>query len=793
MKTNCTKAACCTFFLFIVSITTYSQDNWSWLNPKPMGSSIESCGYFPGTNTVIAVGANGLIMRSTDNGTNWSHINSNLSSKLNSVSIINSSTAYVAGDDITLIKTTDAGVTWMAVSTTGISGSIAQIQFLDVFSGFARIANAVYFTSDGGSNWIDILVSTTNGDLKCINAISSNELYVGTTTGYVFRCQGPYPGTNTVSLACSTPVVSIKQFDGKLIAVASDQQIRYSTDDGSNWTNCTGSFTGLSFTEADVVTNDMMVAFTSSGQIVNTSNGTSWSTVSAVTSNDLKTASGNLSGKGVILGGSGNQYSTVDGGVNWTRVSSTTTTNHLNSIFTLDGITIWAAGNNRTVIKSTDGGNSWVQKTSTAAEVINDIKFVSPLIGYFVAGSKIYKSNDGGESWSVIKTLSGTLYEISATDPDNIIIAASGKTIYYTIDGGSVWNSKVVGTTGNHYSVYYLNSTTAYSAGSTGRIYKTADNGANWPTSGSASGTINSIWFSTSDIGWAVGFKDSSGNPGEILKTTNGGTTWNLVPNFYTVTLQSVRFSDANNGIIVGNNGVIYKTVDGGETWTTSAQVTANTLMSAALLNSSTTLVAGNTGTIIKSSNAPLPVELTSFTASVRNNVVNLNWETATEVDNYGFEIERKDKHSNWTKIGFVEGHFTSNSPKYYTFSDKPSGSSKFSYRLKQIDNDGKFEYSGIVEVDLSGMLPKDIEIKNFPNPFNPETNINIKLPETGQTTVELYNSTGEKIFTIYKGKLDVGTTLSLKVDGSTLPSGVYLIRVSAGKYRKTHKILLMK
>ncbi|MBK7869016.1 MAG: hypothetical protein IPJ75_19575 [Ignavibacteriales bacterium] len=130
------------------------------------------------------------------------------------------------------------------------------------------------------------------------------------------------------------------------------------------------------------------------------------------------------------------------------------------------------------------------------------------------------------------------------------------------------------------------------------------------------------------------------------------------------------------------------------------------------MLSETSTIVVGNAGTILKSYNAPLPVELVSFTASVKNNTVNLNWETATEVDNYGFQIERKDKNSDWTKIGFIEGHFTSNSPKYYSFSDKPTGSSKYSYRLKQIDNDGKFEYSGIVEVDLSECYRKDIEIK---------------------------------------------------------------------------------
>ncbi|MBK7267949.1 MAG: T9SS type A sorting domain-containing protein [Ignavibacteriales bacterium] len=382
-----------------------------------------------------------------------------------------------------------------------------------------------------------------------------------------------------------------------------------------------------------------------------------------------------------------------------------------------------------------------------------------------------------------------TLYELACFNESDIIVAGSVQTTYRSIDGGETWSdTNQVPVAGTLNTVFALEGTSsAYCAGTSGKVFKSNDKGAIWTLAGNAAGTINSIWFPTPAIGWAVG------NSGKIYKSVNYGGSWSTTTSITSNDLQSVRFSDANNGIIVGYGGVILKTTDGGTTWTKSAQVTGNHLLSATLIDGSTTLAVGYAGNIIKSSNAPLPVELVSFTASVRNNLVNLNWETATEVDNYGFEIERKDKNSDWTKIGFIEGHFTSNSPKYYMFSDKPTGSSKYSYRLKQIDNDGKFEYSGIVEVDLSGMLPKDIEIKNFPNPFNPETNINIKLPETAQTTVELYNSTGEKIFTIYKGKLDVGTTLSLKVDGSNLPSGVYLINVSAGKYRKTHKILLMK
>ncbi len=137
----------------------------------------------------------------------------------------------------------------------------------------------------------------------------------------------------------------------------------------------------------------------------------------------------------------------------------------------------------------------------------------------------------------------------------------------------------------------------------------------------------------------------------------------------------------------------------------------------------------------------PVPVELTSFTANVRENNVMLEWATATEVNNYGFEIERQVGSSkaagNWEMIKFVEGHGNSNSPKQYSFTDKNLiGGSLFKYRLKQIDNDGTYEYSDEIEVEI---IPVEFALyQNYPNPFNPTTKIRYQLPRESKVIIKI-------------------------------------------------------
>jgi len=193
-----------------------------------------------------------------------------------------------------------------------------------------------------------------------------------------------------------------------------------------------------------------------------------------------------------------------------------------------------------------------------------------------------------------------------------------------------------------------------------------------------------------------------------------------------------------------------------------------------------------------KPQNAPLPVELFSFTASVQNNIVYLNWSTETEVNNYGFEIHRLTNHTPWQVLGFVEGNGNSNSPKEYSFIDNNlNGEGIYSYRLKQIDTDGAFEYSDVAEVLVGGPTNFSLE-QNFPNPFNPATTISYSLPLKSQVELVIYNTLGESVMQLVNEEKEAGR-YSVEFNATSLPSGIYFYSIQAGTFIETKKMVLMK
>ena len=194
------------------------------------------------------------------------------------------------------------------------------------------------------------------------------------------------------------------------------------------------------------------------------------------------------------------------------------------------------------------------------------------------------------------------------------------------------------------------------------------------------------------------------------------------------------------------------------------------------------------------STNPALPVELSSFTAKVNWKKVILEWSTETEVNNYGFDIERSSTsfRMNWETIGFAEGYGNSNSPKHYSFIDNYiDQSGKYYYRLKQIDNDGTIQYSDKVTVEVGA--PNSFYLsQNYPNPFNPETKIDFSIPQKQMVTLRLYNSLGQQVEELVNEVRDAGS-YSITFNGAGLPSGIYIYNLKTESLVINKKMTLLK
>ena len=203
-------------------------------------------------------------------------------------------------------------------------------------------------------------------------------------------------------------------------------------------------------------------------------------------------------------------------------------------------------------------------------------------------------------------------------------------------------------------------------------------------------------------------------------------------------------------------------------------------------------------GTVSLNNTSVLPVELVSFTATANRLNAELRWSTATEVNNYGFDIERRSVNSqsstvnSWMKIGFVEGHGTSNSAHNYLYTDASVSSGTNAYRLKQIDNNGTYKYSSEAEIAIA--VPKVVALnQNYPNPFNPTTTITFTLAQDGFTTLKIFDVLGREVTTLANGMMKSGVVNTVSFDGSKISSGVYFSRLESNGNVQTKTLLLLK
>ena len=185
--------------------------------------------------------------------------------------------------------------------------------------------------------------------------------------------------------------------------------------------------------------------------------------------------------------------------------------------------------------------------------------------------------------------------------------------------------------------------------------------------------------------------------------------------------------------------------------------LTGNFNLTATFDQSSLTSAGDDEIYVARLGNFEVPVELVSFDAKLINGAVNLSWITATETNNSGFEIQRSLDNSSFSKIAFIAGNGSTTEISKYSYVDNYSADNKVYYRLKQIDNDGSYTYSDVVEVNLS--MPKEFVLsQNYPNPFNPSTSIKYQLASDGYVTLKVYDLLGREIETLVNQLETAGT-----------------------------------
>ena len=207
-------------------------------------------------------------------------------------------------------------------------------------------------------------------------------------------------------------------------------------------------------------------------------------------------------------------------------------------------------------------------------------------------------------------------------------------------------------------------------------------------------------------------------------------------------------------------------------------------------------LVLGRTTTGLRTAQityGALPVELGSFTASVNNRNVELNWNTSTETNNAGFEVERKLSGSDsWQELAFVSGNGFTNTVRNYSYTDRNLSEGTYNYRLKQVDYNGNFEYFNLnSEIEIG--TPNSFNIsQNYPNPFNPSTKINFEMAKEGNVSIKVFDYTGKEISTLVNGFRSAGY-YTIDFNAINLSSGIYFYRMEANNFTKVMKMSLIK
>lgn len=745
--------------LTILSVNLLASNGWQWQNPWPTGNHLYDVWMF-NDSTIIADGTGGSFLLTDNGGESWTELQMTDYIAIVGLMFINSQTGFAIGinqNQNSLLITNDSGQNWTDYPIPTYR-ELNDLFFLDQNLGWVVGDDGdIYKTTDGGLNWQDqslnvglhlysvFFIDSLNGW-----AVGEVGLIAHTTDGGDYWSYSYLPNKKDL-----TSIVFTNSVSGWITGANNNWQgiILASTDGGISW--------NMQFSTSNVdpmlyifaLNNQQLWACSNYGKILKSfDGGLHWTVTQTSPRFSLDSIFFIDDLVGYVVGHVGRIFRTSDGGNNWEQVGRAATYADLKAIEMVNenigwsvGVSDWAIGINGTILKTDNGGQTWIAQNFSKSKLFglinSTINFnslaVSSETNIWAAGNKqistdrtqglITYSHDDGQTWqSIIFSDNDGFLDIDfVTNSTGWALAWKNynRILYKTTDGGQNW-TVVWNDTSNSMAnkIEFVSENTGWISSLTNdTLWKTVNGGAEWTIQliGFPYG-VGDIYFVNEQKGWVVGGYEifgpyPLGGEGYILKTNDGGSYWFQQKRIMKDMFIGIDFYDNLHGTAVGYNGTIYRTEDGGTNWNAQKSTMLWTINDVDFVNSQKGWMCGFYGAIL------------------------------------------------YTETGGISNIHTP-----------------------------------LVDYNT----PDNITLfQNYPNPFNSTTTIKFTTAQSGEVKIEIFNILGERVTTLLSKHLLPGTYNvkwnGLDKTGETVPSGVYLLRVknitSSGVFSKTNKMIFLK